>query len=232
MIKAFTLAALWLSGVATGATAQPEAVGVLTFVEVRSDAVDRAKTLLKQYETALRQHAPHSDVAVVQEIDRPHRFIVLEYSARTDELAAAEASARPALDAVSEWLIAPLDRRTHRDFADAPAPSAGAPPAPAAKAAAPSVYVIAHLDLGPPDQARGEVALAKMVEAARHSPGNLRFDAWQQSSRPNHFNIVAAWRSQAALDNFAASAAAREYRASVAPLIGSPYDERLYRRID
>jgi hypothetical protein len=31
---------------------------------------------------------------------------------------------------------------------------------------------------------------------------------------------------------FAASAAARQFRQTVGPLLGSPYDERLFRRID
>jgi quinol monooxygenase YgiN len=232
MLKVFTLAALSgvaLSGVAAAGTEQAAPARVLTFVEVRSDAVDRCKTLLTRYEKALRQHAARFYVEVVEEIDRRQRFILLESADGLAELATAEASERHVLEPLSDWLVAPLDRRTHVDFSDVTAPSQ----APSVKQDAPmSVYVIAHLDLGPPDQARGQAALAKMVEEARRSPGNLRFAAWQQSNRPNHFNIIAVWRSQAAFDDFSASAGAREYRASVAPLIGSPYDERLYRRID
>ena len=82
------------------------------------------------------------------------------------------------------------------------------------------------------DQARGQAALLRVMDAARHSQGNSSFEAWQQTNRPNHFNIVALWSSLGRLNDFAASAAAREYRTSVAPLIGSLYDERFYRRVD
>jgi quinol monooxygenase YgiN len=240
--QALLLATVWVSGFAragdaVGAAADElQPARVLTYFEANSDAVGRCKSRLGQYLTAVRQYSSLADVMVLQEIDRPQRFIVLETADRTIDLAAAEVRGRQALTALNPLLIAPADRRTHRDFADVPAP----PVAPVAsgsahvagKSAPAKIYVVAHLDLGPPDQARGQAALAKMVAAARNSPGNLRFDAWQQSNRPNHFNIVAAWSSQAALDDFANSAAAREYRVSVALLIGSPYDERLYRRID
>ena len=233
ILQVLLVATVWVSGFAcagdaVGAAADEiQPARVLTYFEANSHAVDRCKSRLNQYLTAVRQYSSLANVMVLQEIDRPQRFIVLETADRTIDLAAAEVRGQQVLTALNPLLIAPADRRTHRDFADVPAPPV------ASVASAPAkIYVVAHLDLGPPDQARGQAALAKMVAAARNSPGNLRFDAWQQSNRPNHFNIVAAWSSQAALDDFANSAAAREYRVSVALLIGSPYDERLYRRID
>ena len=117
----------------------------------------------------------------------------------------------------------PLDRRANRAFRD-DTPSAPAPSR--------ALYAVTHLDLAPVDEARGTTALQHLVDAARKSPGNLRFEAWQQANRPNHFNLIASWSSRASLDEFTHSAAAREYRAIVAPLIGSPYDERLYQRLD
>ena len=55
---------------------------------------------------------------------------------------------------------------------------------------------------------------------------------WQQTNRPNHFNLVAAWGNTRRFDEFAAGTATREYRLAVTPLIGSLYDERPYHRID
>ncbi len=231
MLKVFALAALSMPLLGTAAAAPGESgpARVLTFVDCRSAAVEHCKTLLARYAQALRQHSGRFDVEVAEEIGRPHRFIVLESADDPAKLTSMEASEQRLLDPLNEWLVAPLDRRTHVDFGDVPALSQ----APPVKTDPPmSVYVIAHLDLGPPDQARGQAALTQMVAAARRSPGNLHFDAWQQSSRPNHFNMIAAWRSEAALNDFSASAAAREFRATVAPLIGSPFDERLYRRLN
>jgi hypothetical protein len=43
---------------------------------------------------------------------------------------------------------------------------------------------------------------------------------------------VAGWSTLRHFDAFAAGAATREYRLAVTPIIGSLYDERLYRRVD
>jgi hypothetical protein len=52
----------------------------------------------------------------------------------------------------------------------------------------------------------------------------------RQTDRPDHFNLVAMWTSRAKFNDFASVPAAREFRKSVASSLGSPYDERLYRR--
>jgi quinol monooxygenase YgiN len=227
---ALAIAALWLTGTAEAAAAEP--TKVLTFIEVRSGAVDRCKTILKHYAAALRQH---SNTGVVQEIGRPERFVVIETAAGLEALAAAESGAQSILASLDEFLTAPPDRRTHSDFGGVRfggAPFGGAPTSPVTDLPAKGLYVIFHLDLGPPDQKRGEAARSQVIDAARHSPGNLRFEAWQQSNRPNHFNIVEVWSDRAKLNDFTAGTAAREFRTTVGPLIGSLFDERLYERID
>jgi quinol monooxygenase YgiN len=218
---ALAVTALWLSGTAAAA----EATRVLTFIEVRSDGA--GKTILKRYAAALRHSPASPHVEVVEEIGRPERFVVIETAASADALAAADTAAQSVLTPLNELLTAPPDRRTHNDFGAAPVG-----PSETGLEAASSLYVIFHLDLGPPDQKRGEAALSQLIDAARHSPGNLRFEAWQQSNRPNHFNIIAVWSGRAKLNDFTASAAARDFRTTVGPLIGSLYDDRLYERID
>jgi quinol monooxygenase YgiN len=238
-LKRAALLCLALTGVAAAAPdAQPttDLAKVMTFIEVRADSYNEAKALLGQYTAALRHHGTDLQVQTLEEIGRPERFVVLESASRTGVLAKAEAAAQDTLAPLNELLTALPDRRTNRDFAPlAPATQAAKGNAPAANqpgTGVPALYVVAHLDLGPPDQARGSAALQGMVAAARRSPGNLRFDAWQQTNRPNHFNLVAAWGSRTGFDDFTAGAAAREYRATIGPLIGSPYDERLYRLIE
>jgi quinol monooxygenase YgiN len=227
-----TISALYLGGaMADGADSQPAPTRVVTFVEVRHDAVDRGRILLKHYGTTLRQHDASLYVEVLQEIDRPERFVILETATHADELTGPEAAGQAILSSLNDLLIAPPDRRTNREFGGASATST-APSGTAPLDSPRALYVIAHLDIGPPDQARGAAALQRLVDTARNSPGNLRFEAWQQANRPNHFNLVAIWTSRSKLDEFTGGSAAREYRATVAPLIGSPYDERFYRPIE
>ena len=230
-----------------GAPTQAAPARVLTFIEVRADAVARARDILQKYESALRQHGGGLEVEALEEIGRPERFVVLESAAVAGALAPAEAAAQDTLAPLNELLTALPDRRTNREFA-APANETQTAMSRHGKSGArhtnsatatnqpgnerPALYVVAHLDLAPPDQARGATALQGLIAAARRAPGNLRFAAWQQTNRPNHFNLVAAWSSRTGFDDFTAGAAAREYRATIGPLIGSPYDERLYRLIE
>jgi quinol monooxygenase YgiN len=226
-----TLSAVCLVGAMARSADTRTGAKILTFIEVRGDAVDRARNILERYEETLRRDGHALRVETLEEIARPERFVILESATRADELTGPEASARETLASLNDFLTAPPDRRANRDFTDVPAESA---PASSTNVASPprsssELYAIAHLDIGPPDQARGVEALRRFVDAARRSPGNLRFEAWQQSNRPNHFNLIASWTSRSKLDAFTVGTAAREYRASVAPLIGSPYDQRLYR---
>jgi quinol monooxygenase YgiN len=195
---------------------------VISFIEARHDAVERAKSLLLKYAGALR-HGTSVQVEVVEEIGQPQRFVMLETAPRLDDLAHSETAAQPIMDSLIAALLAPLDRRVNRDFAAGPPSSAGN---------STRFYVIAHLDLVAPNQAQGEQMLRELVAAERQSPGNARATAWQQSEHPNHFNLVSAWKSAAEFNTFADGTAGRAFRSGIAGLTGSPYDERLYRRID
>lgn len=217
----------WLLSVFAAAAVRADPMKTLTFIEVRSDAAERCRSILRQYEAARRGHTAPVDALVLEGTARPEKFALLEVDAGTDDAAGKEAARL--LEPLTGLLTAPPDRRTHREF--------GATAAPArvperATAAAASLYVITHLDIAPPERAKGEAALLHLAEQARRSAGNLRFEVWQQADRANHFNIIAAWRGRSEFDAFAAGSAAREFRKEVASLLGSPYDERLYRRAD
>jgi quinol monooxygenase YgiN len=194
-------------------------VGILTFIDVRDASSAEASAIL--HREALASHRE-----LLKEIARPDRFVLI---ARTDqEPPEGEASPGASLpDALGPLLVAPPDRRTHHDFGE---PAAAASVSKAATTHA--VYLIAHVDIGGQNQPAAQDALRAVELKARASAGNLRFDIWQQTNRANHYNIVAAWRSASDLEAFEASDAAREFRRIVAPLIGSLYDERRYRRVD
>ena len=76
--------------------------------------------------------------------------------------------------------------------------------------------------------------MQQLTVAASQSDGSLGFVAWQQTERPNHFhfNLISRWNSESQFHAFAATRAAREFRQIVGSMSGSPYDERLFRRVD
>jgi quinol monooxygenase YgiN len=213
----FVLGVALLAGAASAAEdSAPDAVSTLTFVEVRSDAVDRAKQLLREATKTLHQDAPGVHTELLQELARPERLLIVE------ESTGADAPQAPSLTALESISTAPPNHRTNRAFAGSAA---------ATGAAAGALYVMAHVDLIPPNLATGEALLQELARVGRASAGNVRFEVWRQTDRPNHFNLVAVWRARRDFDAFNASAPAREFRSGVAPSLGALYDERLYRSV-
>lgn len=191
----------------------------LTFVEALSQTPDRGKTILNRYASA--EHSTAQGVWVLQETARPEKFVLLEMAERPEDLAP---TGTKLADSLEGLLAAPLDHRTHREFGDT-APEHEAPTGRV-------IYVIAHLDIAPPERTKGEAALLRLASEARRSSGNLFFEVWQQTDRTNHFDLIAVWTRRAKFNDFTSGPAAREFRKSVASMLGSPYDERLYQRTD
>ena len=222
----FALALLWSIGVVASAQVRAESIWALTFIEVRVDARGHAGNVLRQHANALREHSSWpGQIILLQEVSRPERFVLVEHE-KTDVSTDAAREMRSVTERLTDDLTAPPDLRMNREFVEV-APATGA----RADVRA-NVYVIAHLDIGPPDRARAEAALRQLSAAARQSDGNLVFDIWQQTDRANHFNLISGWMSESQFHAFAASRAAQEFRQTVGPLLGSPYDERLFRRVD
>ena len=70
---------------------------------------------------------------------------------------------------------------------------------------------------------------ARRAEAARKGEGNLRYDIVQSVKQPlSHMTLFAAWQNRKAFDAYETSAYGRKFRDTVGPLLGSPYDDRLY----
>jgi quinol monooxygenase YgiN len=192
----------------------------VTFVEVQSDAIGKVKTILQRDSRSFRAASvTPSQIHALQEIARPERFALL-VPASGPALAA---------DPLKHLLAAPLDLRKHQSV---PGVTADTRPAKLPSNVVAIVYTIVHLDVAPAAVARGQSELAHVATAARSSAGNMRFDVWQQADRPNHFELVSAWRTRAQYDRFTDGLIARQFRANVAPILGALYDERLYRIID
>jgi quinol monooxygenase YgiN len=217
---------LWIISAVAGAESRAESVLALTFIEVRIDARGHAGNVLRQQASALREHTSlPSQVILLQEVSRPERFALLE-SENSNVTTNVVREAHSVSELLTDELTAPPDLRMNREFGEV-AHETGAKADVRA-----NVYVVAHLDIGNPNRAQIEAALRQLSAAARQSEGNLGFDVWQQTDRANHFNLVGGWLSESQFHAFRASREARQFRQTVGPLLGSPYDERVFRRID
>ena len=211
------LALLLTCGVTPGVEIKAGSAAAITFIEARVEVRGHAGSVLRQ-----QANASPGQVISLQEISRPERFVVLEREP-PDVLTARGRRTRALIESLTDDLIAPPDQRSNREFDAALSPRVDTRA---------NFYVVTHVDIAPPDQSQIETALRKLAAAARQSNGNLSFEILQQIDRPNHFNLISAWIGESPFRTFTSSTAARQFRQTVGPLLGSPYDERLFRRVD
>ena len=215
------------------AAAPPDAPYAVTYIEVEPAQADAAHQLLAHYREALGDNALKDgralEFAVFEQIGRPNHFAIVERwpSAKAREDNAASAPGQAFRSALAPLLIAPYDERPHFALSvgalSVARPSSGSSPATPA-----GVFVITHVDLVPPKREDGVAAVRTLAERSAGTAGNLRFDALVQASRPNHLTLVEGWTDAATQTAHSATDAARSFRATLGPMSGALYDERLY----
>jgi quinol monooxygenase YgiN len=81
----------------------------------------------------------------------------------------------------------------------------------------------------PPRREETELLLRELARQTRHAAGNLQFDVFQQNPpRTNHFTVAAAWTDEAAFVSYQTAESTRQFREKLGPMLGAPYDERLF----
>jgi quinol monooxygenase YgiN len=197
----------------------------VTYVEVLPTAKADAVILLRRYREAAQKEGGNLRCEVVQRIDQPHQFAILEI---WKDHAAFEAHGKGANTTETREKIAairnaPTDERVHTALTvgriDAPTVRGG-------------IYVATHVDVIPPRKDDGVAALKRLGEDSRRDQDNLRFEVVQQINRPNHFTVVEIWRDTKAVETHSMTAPTREFRDKLATMTGALYDERIYRAID
>ena len=197
----------------------------VTYIEVMPISKAEAVTVLRRYREAAQKEGGNLRCEVVQRIDQPHQFAILEI---WKDQAAFEAHGKsPSTTDTREKIAfirnAPTDERVHTAL------SIGPIDAPAARG---GIYVATHVDVIPPRKDDGVAALKRLGEDSRRDHDNLRFEVVQQISRPNHFTVVEIWRDAKAVETHSMAAPTREFRDKLATMTGALYDERMYRAID
>jgi quinol monooxygenase YgiN len=208
-----------------GAQSPPGPVFAVMALDVAPGQAAQGVAVLKPYREATRKLAGNLAVDILQEMGRPNRFMIYE---NWQDHAAYDAAGKGAplaeLRDKLKPLAAPYDRRDYTAVSIGPEKAATVPGA---------VYMQVHLDVFPPGIAKTLVALKELAEAARKGEGNLRFDVVQSIQQPtSHTTLYGGWQSRKAYDAFEGSGYARRFRDAIGPLLGSPYDDRLYALVD
>jgi quinol monooxygenase YgiN len=211
-----------VAGSGAGAQTAGDAIYGVTALDVAPGAASQGLALLKQYRDGALKQAGNTGVILLQEADWPNRFVI--YDAWKDQ-AAYDANERADHSAELRAKLAsmggaPSDRRDYRVISVGPAQAA---------AGGDTVYMQLHLDVFPPGIEATLAAARAVAEAARKGDGNLRYDVVRSVKPPlSHTTLLAAWQNRKAFESYENSAYARQFRDAVGPLLGSPFDDRLY----
>jgi quinol monooxygenase YgiN len=195
---------------------------VLNYVEVVPAMRESTAKLLREFAEASRKDAGALRFEVLGRTAPTNQFMILE--AWKDQQAldahASAAHTKKFHESIAPMLLAPIDERLCIATAVAPAQSAPG-----------SLYVITHVDVGPPNREKIIVAFNALVGPSRKDAGNLRFDVVQQKARTNHFKMIEVWKDQAADDAHENADHTKAFRAKLLPLTGALYDQRWYKAL-
>ena len=159
----------------------------VTYIEVMPTSKADAATLLRRYREAAQKEGGNLRCEVVQRIDQPHQFAILEIwkDQTAFEAHGKSANTVDTREKIAAIRNAPTDERVHTALSigpiDAPSVRGG-------------IYVATHVDVIPPRKDDGVAALKRLGEDSRRGDGNLRFEVVQQINRPNHFTVVEIWK--------------------------------------
>ena len=196
---------------------------VVTYIEVAPADAGRAHDLAAAWRHAARGAPRAVDVEAMQRLCRPGHFVLVESWAGVSDWQAhaGDALTRTFRTALDSARLAPDDERVHHTLSAGPAKAPGTG----------AICAVSHVDVIPPRKEDGTALVAALAAAGRGAAGNLRFDAFTQTSRPNHMTLVEFWASPAVFEEWSADATMRAFRAALAPMSGALFDQRLYRII-
>ncbi len=91
-----------------------------------------------------------------------------------------------------------------------------------------NVYIVTHIDVMPNFSDGANKAIQKYADESRKDAGAISVEGLVQDGRPNHFTIMEWWRDRAALEAHSGQAHTKEFRDTLQPMLGAPFDERLH----
>lgn len=223
---ALTAAATMIAAVpqARAQTPQLAAADAVTYIEVTPAGAPAAADLLSRLAAASRKESGNLAYVVLQQIERPSQFAILE----AWNNAALEAhDAGVAMKQFRERLD-PLRVSFYDQRIDTPIDTVPLTAAPDKE----SIYVVTHIDVTGQFKDEAIAMMKKLAADSRPQAGCQRFEVWDQNNRLNHFTMVEIWKDRTALDAHNAAPGTREFRDKLGHMMGALYDDRRYRSLE
>jgi quinol monooxygenase YgiN len=198
---------------------------VLIYLEFAPSTVANATALLKAYRDASRREPGAMTVDIYQEAGHPHRFVLREIwqdRPAADRHMSAAATTQ-LITAIKPIHLGNPQVGFHIPYWLAPAKAAGANDA----------FVISHIDVGGNNVPRLKTILDALGPASANDAGLVRYEILDEvPAHANHFRFFEQWSSEANWAAHHTAAHTRQFRDSVTPILGTPYDQRLYRLVN
>jgi len=159
---------------------------------------------------------------VLQQLDRPNFFALFETWSNQSAYEAflASSDTQAIFTQLAPLLQAPLDER------DGTLIEAGVPPGESHTVR--QIFVITHVDIIPTFLDQAKPFILQFVADSASDPGVQTFIVVSWDGITNHFQLIEVFADQRALDAHFSAQHTVDFRTSLQPFIGSPYDERLY----
>jgi quinol monooxygenase YgiN len=202
----------------------------LIYIEVAPRDIAKAITFLRAEEVAGREGMGNLGFLMLQRYPDINQFLIVGLWTDHASLVAYQnsVSTKQFLAALRPMMIAPYDERPNIDFLT----NSARDQATLTVAPKNTLFVLAHVDVDPEDKAAGVRAIQALFLESQNEPDNFAFDVLNQSSRTNHFTLFEAWQSQTTFTAYKEQKLVRSFRNALLPIMGSIYEERLYRPID
>lgn len=225
-LAALAFASILLPAHAQTPAAQPNPnapVYIASYIDIVPPAKAQAMTILKQFRAACAKEDGNQRCEVVQRMEQQNEFAILEiWKDQKSFQAHAGGSGTQLRDKLKPLQGSPYDERIHSALAVLPPQ-----PAPGGRI----VYAVTHVDVVSRASDATSI-LSQMADASRRDQGNGRLEVLQQVGRPGQFTIVEIWSNKRMLESHQILPRTIQYRDQIQPMIGSPYDERLYKILD
>jgi len=95
-------------------------------------------------------------------------------------------------------------------------------------AAQDALYVVGYVEAVPQSAEQARALITQYAKALREESGAVQSLALQRIEAPNQFAIIEVWKDKETQAIHAAAVSSQAFRASLAPLLRSPYDERTH----
>lgn len=200
-------------------------VYMVTYIDVTPGTQGSDAGFLRQLANASRKDPGVVRYEVFQRNAPSNQFAIVSVwkDQQSYDAHAASAHVKTFRQQVEPHLVAPIDERPYVGLAVGPKDGAAIPSG--------SLVAVSHVDVIPPKKDDGVGALKTLADPTRKDGGNVRYDVYQQKTRPNHFTVIEVWRNQKAADGHETAAHTKDFRKVLGSATGALYDQRWYRAL-